>query len=534
MKRTMRRILAVCLVLMLALSMLPMSVLALTDASTGSIVISGLTGTDADASTGVAVSVYRVMDVVYNDETDQPEQPIYVWETPVAAWISANFPAYIDTANANAVTEAFYSLDSDTVGYGTDLAVFYDELAGAIKAGTITLAPAATGTGNCTLASLPMGNYLVLIENGMKIYRPSTVNLIPVWSENDSAWKLENATVVIKASEPAVTKTMQINGQNKDEAKVGDTITYTVSANVPVYPANALAKGYQIGDKLPAGVTLNDTSITVVGVKEGQNDVTLEAGADKGYTLTSGAGTETDNGTAVDFLLSFNYENIRGFDSVTVTYTATVNSSAALGADGNANNAYLGYNNNPYDAGSWKEKDASDTFYSFGIQVNKLDEKGDALPGAEFSLSISGENTPLTFLKDEENNRYYLSSEAGSSAVLAVDSNGVLNIHGLVSGSYVLTETKAPDGYVKLQNPVTVTLTESTETPGALAVQSDDIAVTAKADGVMEIDIPNVKGFSLPVTGGAGIMLFGIFGVVMMGGGVLLILAVLRKWKRAC
>ena len=521
------------MVLALVLSILPMGAMAMTDADVADIVVSGLAGTDADAATGVAVDAYRVMDVIYDDTADQPAQPVYVWETAVAAWVTANYSSYI--GENNAVTEAFYGLASDTVGYGSDIATFYDQMAAAIKGGTITLSPAGSGVGNCSLEDLEMGNYLVLIENGMKIYRPSTLNLIPTWDANGEAWTLADGEVVIKASEPSVTKTLEVNDAAVQEAQVGDTVTYTVTAAIPVYPDNATAKGYQIGDDLPDGVTLDAASVAVVGVKAGESDVDLEAGGDKDYTLTTASGTKTGNDTAVDLLLTFDYEQIRAFDSVVITYEAAVNQNVALGTDGNENAAYLAYNNNPYDADSWKEKEANTTFYSFGIQVTKTDETGNTLAGAEFSLSDgAGE---LTFLKDETNNRYYLSSAAGSSSVLAVDENGLLKIHGLVAGEYTLTETKAPGGYVKLQNPITVTVTESTETPGAVAVESEDqsgtTTVTAKEDGVVELTVANVEGFTLPITGGEGIMLFSLIGIVMMGGGLLVILAVLRRWKRA-
>ena len=64
MMKTMKRICMLTMVLALVLSILPMGAMAMTDADVADIVVSGLTDTDADAATGVAVDAYRVMDVI--------------------------------------------------------------------------------------------------------------------------------------------------------------------------------------------------------------------------------------------------------------------------------------------------------------------------------------------------------------------------------------------------------------------------------------------------------------------------------------
>lgn len=530
MKRTMKSLLAMCLTLVLLASILPMGAMAMADTDTGNIVIEGV-------EDGVAVNAYRLMDVLYDDTANQPVMPVYVWESAVATWISTNYPTYIDTTNGNAVTEAFYEMETSNV-YSSPIAIFYDNLAKAIKNGNISLTATGTRTGNGDIENLPMGNYLVLIENGLKIYRPSTVNLIPEWNDTDGAWKMSEAKIVVKATEPGIKKELKVGETTANDANVTDTITYTLNTDVPVYPENATAKGYKIGDNLPEGVTLNTNSITVYGVN-GTTETQLTAGT--AYTLNDSAAT-TEKGKDIDFLLTFTYEQIRTYEGIKVTYTATVNKDVTLGTAGgeaNKNTAYLDYNNNPYDAASWQEKSAEQTFYSFGIQVTKLDEKNEALAGAEFTLSKDGEE--LKFEKDAANDRYYLSDAKAADTKLEVgeddEQEGILNIHGLVPGEYVLTETKAPDGYVKLQKPITIIIKEATETEGAVSVPVEDTnsATTTETDesGIVKLEVKNVKGFTLPVTGGAGTMLFSIIGVLMMGGGVLLLLAIARKFRRA-
>ena len=258
MKKTIRNLMAICFALVLVAGVLPMYAQALSESDTGTISIAGL---DEE----VEIAVYKLMEVNYDDTADQPVDPAFVWVSAVASWVETNYPAYID-ASTGAVTEEFAQLSSDTTGYGTDLATFYDKMAKAIRAGDVTVAVAATATGNGNIEDLTMGNYLVLIENGMKIYRPSTVNLIPVWDEAEGKWVMSTANVVIKSSDPSVKKEMAIADAATDanDVKVGDTVDYTVTADIPVYPANALAKGYQIGDDLPDGITLDATSMLLL------------------------------------------------------------------------------------------------------------------------------------------------------------------------------------------------------------------------------------------------------------------------------
>lgn len=95
----------------------------------------------------------------------------------MAGWVRANYSTYIGTGADNSVQSVFSSASADAI------ATFYDALAAAIKSNAIAdFTATATETaaeGGATLSSLAMGNYLILIENGYKVYRPSAVNLVP-------------------------------------------------------------------------------------------------------------------------------------------------------------------------------------------------------------------------------------------------------------------------------------------------------------------------------------------------------------------
>ena len=104
-----------------------------------------------------------------------------------------------------------------------------------------------------------------------------------------------------------------------------------------------------------------------------------------------------------------------------------------------------------------------------------------------------------------------------------VDENGYLTLDGLDAGTYYLTEEKAPDGYVKLQNPIEIVI-EDKDMNGKVEEGESEFS-----DGYMPVTVKNDAGFILPVTGGMGTTLFNIVGVVLMSSGVLLMVTYFRK-----
>ncbi|MGM0113129.1 LPXTG cell wall anchor domain-containing protein [Enterococcus sp. DIV0187] len=80
--------------------------------------------------------------------------------------------------------------------------------------------------------------------------------------------------------------------------------------------------------------------------------------------------------------------------------------------------------------------------------------------------------------------------------------------------SYFLVETKAPEGYNLLDEPLEVTFTE--EDSGKKHIHTESIE--------------NKKGFTLPNTGGIGTMLLVVVGIILIG---LAVLLTMNKKKKA-
>ena len=462
----------------------------------GKITISGV-------EDSVNVTAYRLMNVNFDRTKQQPTEPVYVWTDEVAAWVRTNYPTYIGADNR--VTDTFKK--------GLDVAEFYDKLAAAIKstdaATKLNVTASGSRTGNGDITDLEMGNSFVLIENGLKVYRPSAVNVVPKFDETTKTWSMDNPTIEVKSSTPQIEKTVEdvkvIGG------KVGDVLHFEIKVDVPNYPMNSIKKTITILDNFDDGLTYNKDAQVYL------DDSTTPLDSSK-YTLTPAA-----NGFTIEFD-NDQYENVRGASTLYVRYTGTINGKALV-TTGNKNEAKLIYNNNPYDT-TTQEPTTDVTVYTYGLNIKKLaEDETTLLPGATFNILDEDGNT-LLFVKDSDG-KYHLAEngEAGATADVVVGSDGnvkgILELTGLATGTYTIKETVAPEGYVKLQGTVDVTIVD------ANLDGKDDNGST----GYVIKGIVNNKGFELPVTGGIGTLIFSVLGILFMGVAAFLIKSIIGNKK---
>jgi LPXTG-motif cell wall-anchored protein len=107
----------------------------------------------------------------------------------------------------------------------------------------------------------------------------------------------------------------------------------------------------------------------------------------------------------------------------------------------------------------------------------------------------------------------------------AVDDNGLVRFDGLGAGTYTITETQTPDTYNTI-SPIQLTVSysdpDASGAPTARFTVSGGDAVYE--DGIIKIKIVNLKGDTLPETGGIGTTIFYVIGTVLvLGAGVVLI-----------
>ena len=547
------------LVLVLAVVMVtPVNILAeevtatteLTEGLKRNLTVSGL-----DTRYKEVVSVYRVMDVSVKGSV--PVSPAYTWTDNIGAWVKEKYPTYASevevvsgssTVTKYAVTETFSKLTDK----GTEVAEFYDALAAYIKENNIAATDSKTNTGNAasvTFTGLDLGAYFILVESGSKVYRPTSINVVPefVAGTNDEpgTWVVadDNTTdVSLKSTEPTVEKVVTVTDGNnttdkeKDDVQIGTVLPYTIKVLIPDYPSNAKGKKIIISDTFGTGLTFNN-DVKVYGLLTDNGtpeeldlnvNYKYETVGSTGFKVTIDETKVTDpNATSSEQVQM--YETIRKYKYILVKYTGTVNSSAEV-TTGASNNATLDYNNNPYSntlcSGDNNCTPPTDivTVYTYGFDLKKVDKDDNTkvLTGAKFTIANS--NSASTLIKFTGSNGVYVVAEDQSATTgvvteLEVASDGTLKVSGLELGTYIVTETKAPDGYSKLAQPLELEL-----------VDSDlDGNLNSKTTGYFGKDIENSQVYILPVTGGMGTLIFSVIGIVFMGLGIFLVKNVLKR-----
>lgn len=526
-KTKLSKIVALVMCLMLTLTMFSTySFASITqDTDTANIIVNGV-------EAGVKVSAYQLTTVNYDYTADQPQSTPYSWVPQIETLVQTINSNYVGTNGIDNFVKEITSGD-DTAEKSKE---FYSKLAAAIRGGDIEATKEATvdgeltfpitTNGSTTLEGLEMGTYLVLIENGYKVYTPSVVNLTPVFKTD--TWVLENKEIEVKSTDPSITKTVTNDTLDEDNYSTKDTISYKIVADIPQYISTSLTKNFYISDDLSDGLTLTPNSIHVYGQQGSASRVELTATED--YTLTTENAKRPDTAqTPVDFVLNFVYDNISSYDKIIVEYTAKLSQDATtvVGSTGNTNTAYLDYSNNPYGEELQTQTDTNKV-YTYGMEITKTDMEGSAIPngGAEFTLSLNDE--VLYFVKTAAGT-YYLANEGDADGQattnLVVDNNSKLRIYGLDTGTYSLTETKAPDGYYKATTPKTITITDEADGIDGILDDGDET-------GIYKANFQNSSEFQLPVTGGMGTVIFAAGGIVFIGLGILLLTVVVKKNRK--
>ena len=134
------------------------------------------------------------------------------------------------------------------------------------------------------------------------------------------------------------------------------------------------------------------------------------------------------------------------------------------------------------------------------------------MPGAEFRLYKTVDETTYYAKFDNGLLTGWTTDAAAAGVTMTSNSDSALVLNGLDAGTYYLEETKAPDGYNKLTDPVTVTITE-------------DGKVNETTNGTVYVS--NNAGATLPSTGGMGTTLF-----YVIGGGLMVAAVVLLVTKK--
>ena len=138
----------------------------------------------------------------------------------------------------------------------------------------------------------------------------------------------------------------------------------------------------------------------------------------------------------------------------------------------------------------------TDEIYYGSVTIQKQDDEGNNLGGAEFELYKS-DGTKLSTTKNDDG-KYSVSSD-GTVTSMPTDDNGKLLIDTLELGKYYLTESKAPNGKLPYTGKIEFTISSDSEV-------SLNQSFTVKDDNVVMLDTGG-NGYTIPLTIGIVLLL---------------------------
>lgn len=487
------------LTLVLTMGLFPMSVFAATNvtpSSTASITINNAVENDV-------LAAYKVIDITYNATSNHLT---YAWND--------NFKDYFEqkngvtnSANQAYTVEQFAALTDESA----DLKNLLAGLPAYIATNSISpvdTKPVAAG-GTATFANLAMGEYFIRPTSSTSVYQLMLRKLEP--TVENGTYVIDDVTFDVKKEEVKITKTADKTSVTKNEK-----VAYTVTVDIPTYGAEATDKTFYVSDLLPDGLTLDTASIAVkidgAAVDAAAYTLDIDTNATAGYTfkLSVDSAKYVANWTA------------NAGKKLVITYTATLkdDNTTAVNAK-ETNKATFDYSYYPYVTDSHKQITKTVDVTTFAIKIDKYDKDNTSkkLSGAKFDLyrtvtqaDVDAGITTVTIPHTEIQGILLesgLTDANGSATFAKYEANGS-------KYDYYLVETKAPSGYNILSNAEKVNFTDEEAEANA---------------GVYTVEVPNSSGITLPITGGEGIVLFSVIGIVFMGGAVFLFIMTRKKAK---
>ncbi|MBQ8663933.1 MAG: isopeptide-forming domain-containing fimbrial protein [Eubacterium sp.] len=572
-KRVLSALMCVCLVICLFTGT------AMADTTpTGSITVQDQSGTNATVA-GKTLNLFKIFDATTDGENisyDWIEKDgvklyytFFFGENGVTGKTSGTIHDVVDYINGiKDDSFAFSQMAAKLHEYIHDENIGYTQSAVVPKSET-----------SCTFSALALGYYLIYDATEIPDDSPA------VRSAAMLAHPGENKVISLKADRPHIVKYVDYSGIAYDEentdkadwklgttASIGDVVTFKIVTAIPNHDLYGDSYLFEITDEMSNNLELIEESFNVIVTEPATVDEEIEAEKVLDYSIITNSANLADD---VDFKITLkNITELQQDTVVEIIYQAKVLNTAEFK---NLNTAILTYSNDPHsvdnpetpdvDERSTGSVEASVNVLLWQFTLTKYMEDANGTPSfirlgeAEFEVySIDNLDEPLTFTVDTEEKGYakYIYDPEGETRTLKTintgdgttdigytdgGSLGQILIFGLGEGTYVIRETKAPDGYQIAKGDFEFTVTDTIGPAGAISNATITEATRTETPGqftrvmIQEaaqkyyIGITNAPGSALPETGGMGTTLFMVLGVVIMAGAVSILLV--RRRSRA-
>ena len=429
----------------------------------------------------------------------------------------------------------------------------------AVKNGGVVMTE-TDATGHTSASNMEQGLYLV-VETRVPEMVTSTCNpffvSLPMTTIDGSEWTYD---IVIypknQTGNPDLEKTVREsknstgkhNGSLTDitdgyahtaTASVGDVVDYQILSTLPTITSKASSLSeYTYVDTMSRGIKYNKQDVVIEFFRDsactdkittwdensGKFAIVYDDTANTMTIKMTEAGLNEINEVTTVYTDSVK----RGYSDCTmrITYAATLTADAKMGDTDNPNEVEL----------TWKRTNTTyyDTLkdcchvYTYGIDVLKQfsDGKGN-IQNVKFLLHNDTDNCYI--IADLKDGIYYaksFTSKKSDATTFVPNGNGHIIVKGLEDDTYSLIEVATDKGYILLADAIELVIktgeSGTCEQCGAklltasATVNGKDVTMT-DGNAIVPMTVINNPGFNLPKTGGRGVWMYTVGGVLLLG-----------------
>lgn len=385
-------------------------------------------------------------------------------------------------------------------------------------------------TGGYTISGLDAGYYLVKdqdnsLNNADDFYTAYIMEVVG------------DVTAKPKGDKPSLEKQIKDNDKGTwgvvGDNQIGDTVEFRTISTVP-NTEGYTKYDYIISDTMSEGLTFN-------------NDVTIRVGdreLPQNYYMVTGTGNNFR--VEINILEAIAAGYMKADDQIFTSYSGVLNEKAMVYDKGKQENtAHLEYSNNPNnDQDRGRTPDSKVYDWTFKMDVHKVDKNNNSLDGAKFVLSKNGslnvadmecgeDGVPtktenlIGLITDVDGNYVVATADANKADIVYAIDAGYATIKGLDDVmDYYLYETKAPEGYNLLSQPVQFKINAEYKTDGSELEEGYPTVTVDKGEPSTDLstNVVNQSGAELPSTGGIGTTIFYVVGgLLVVGAGIVLV-----------